>query len=72
MNCLCSYTQRYNLQAVTDEQKQIADKVGKECAAEGGLTAEDIQKIRTNPKAAVSDPKAQVNQNRFSHLVSFA
>lgn len=63
MNCFCFYIQQYNSQAVTDEQKQVADKVGKECAAEGGLTPEDIQKIRTNPKAAVSDPKAQVNQN---------
>lgn len=47
-------------QAVTDEQRQIADKVAKDCASENGLTADDVQKIRTSPKTQVSDPKAQV------------
>lgn len=48
------------LQAVTDEQRQNAEKVGKECAAANGLTLEDMQKIRTDPKTSVKDPKAQV------------
>lgn len=47
-------------QAVTDEQKQVAEKVAKDCAGENGLTAEEVQKIRANPKSSVNDPKAQV------------
>lgn len=53
-------------QAVTDEQRQIADKVGKDCASENGLTADDVQKIRTSPKTQVSDPKAQVKLLNWS------
>ncbi|XP_031628703.1 general odorant-binding protein 56a-like [Contarinia nasturtii] len=48
-----------SISAVTDEQKQIADKVAKDCASENGLSAEEVQKIRTNPKSTVNDPKSQ-------------
>lgn len=52
------------LQAVTDEQRQTADKVAKECAGESGLSVDDVQKLRTDPKSLQKDPKAQVNSER--------
>lgn len=48
------------LQAVTEQQKQNAENLAKECAGETGLTGEEVQKIRTDPKSSVKDPKAQV------------
>lgn len=49
------------MQAITDEQKQVGEKFAKECAGETGLTAEEIGKLRTNPKSAdVKDAKLQV------------
>lgn len=64
LTCLFS-----SFQAVTDEQKQIAEKVGKDCAGETGLTAEEVQKIRSDPKSSVSDPKAQVIFELYDSLL---
>lgn len=56
------------LQAVTDEQKQIAEKYVKECAVETSFTPEDLTKLRTNPKSAVGDAKAQVSNRSSTHI----
>lgn len=53
---------------MTDEQKQNAEKVAKDCAVESGMAPEDVQKLRADPKNSVKDPKAQVRQ---SYHISF-
>lgn len=48
------------LQAISDEQREILDKVTKDCSSENALSADEVQNIHNNPKGAVSNPKAQV------------
>lgn len=55
------------LQAVTDDQKQIAEKHAKDCLTETSYTPEELAKLRANPKAAVGDVKAQVSHCHYTY-----